>query len=114
MTKETNEIEVNDAVAGRSEFALLCALSLKSIRAIVGKVTIPNNAVQCELGDWWVEVDYDDLPTDPWGGKTHPYFYRYNYQKLGQGYFGKWQKENKWLGRHYDMDFYKMQAATGT
>ena len=106
---ETNELEKPATVAGQTGFALLCALPLKVVRALVGKATIPKEAVQCELGDWWIECDYEDLPQEPWGRKVHPYHYRYTYQRLEQGYFGKWRKETQWLGRHYSMDFYKMQ-----
>ena len=113
LTK-TDELETRDAVADQTGFALLCALPLMAIRAAVGKATRPKEAVQCELGDWWVVCDYEELPPEPWDGKVHPYFYPYTYQRLEQGYFGKWQKRTQWLGRHYSMDFYKMKAATGT
>jgi hypothetical protein len=79
---------------------------------IVGRMTLPKNAVQCELDQWWVPCNYVDLPKDVWG-REHDYHYRYNYQSLKQNRFGAWNTEPAWIGRHYDMDYYKQQKALG-
>lgn len=74
---------------------------------MVGSITKPTKAEQCELGDWWVECDYDELPRNPWGENISIYTYSYTYQKISQNCFGKWQKEKQWIGRHYSLDFYR-------
>jgi hypothetical protein len=69
------------------------------IRKLIGFLTLPGNAEQCELGDWWV----------PYSGfiYTSVNRYPYRYQKLCQSTIGVWRKDSCWMGRYYDMDHYK-------
>ncbi len=67
--------------------------------------TKPNNAEQCELGDWWIPCPYRTY------GEIHTYQYKYSYQSIKQNKYGKWLKELKWLGRHYPLSYYRKLEA---
>ena len=82
------------------------------LKKIIGKLTLPVNAEQCELGNWWVEID--GMPTGykvemPSGMvETRSYEYVYNYQEIEQDWLGVWREKSSYIGRHHSNQTYRL------
>lgn len=85
------------------------------LKKLIGNLTLPKNAEQCELGDWWIESDgvptgeYYQMPSGL--VESRSYKYPYNYQKLEQNWYGKWELQTQWLSRHHSLEVYRLWAA---
>jgi len=70
---------------------------MKYIRNLIGRITLPVDAVMCEDGSVWIPCN--GIPD--WA-KSSLYILNYNnpynYQQLEQGFFGNWRLVYCWRG----------------
>lgn len=69
--------------------------ALDILRYFISKLTLPENAVQCLNGEWWIDCNYYDVPG--FNIKRWNMMQLYTYQKITQTNLGKWTPTDYWL-----------------